>query len=93
MSKHAIDGGPAFPAYAGADVHKSDDDPTKDDPRNKILGGGMTLRDWFAGQALAGFMVDLEPKNASYWMIDAATNCYAVADAMIAARNAKGGAV
>lgn len=37
------DGGPAFPVHGG---HPGDD------PRNKILGGGMSLRDWFAGQAL-----------------------------------------
>ena len=46
---------------------------------------GMTLRDWFAGQALAGAMVDDEngvedhDKMAAY--------CYRQADAMIAARN------
>lgn len=44
-------GGPAFPVHGGADFYKDDRDPTKDDPRNQIIGGGMTLRDWFAAQA------------------------------------------
>ena len=42
MTGKLSDGGPAFPVHGGygADI---------DDPRNRILGGGMTLRDWFAG--------------------------------------------
>lgn len=44
---------------------------------------GMTLRDWFAGQALAGFTVatnsNIEPGRY-------ARACYALADAMLAAR-------
>ena len=46
---------------------------------------GMTLRDWFAGQALAGILADTnikaEPKPV-------AKVCYACADAMLAARGA-----
>lgn len=33
------DGGPAFPVHGGM---------PDDDPRNKIIGGGMSLRDYFA---------------------------------------------
>lgn len=40
---------------------------------------GMSLRGWFAGQALAGI-------NANT-AADAAALCYAIADAMLAARN------
>jgi len=44
---------------------------------------GMTLRDWFAGQALAG-------ANFAMWTVEGdgglAANCYRVADAMIAER-------
>jgi len=40
--------------------------------------GGMTLRDWFAGQALAGIMtrLDLESMNdcESYWVAEQAYN-------------------
>jgi hypothetical protein len=39
---------------------------------------GMTLRDWFAGQALAMSTPD-SPKNLAEW-------AYAVADAMLAKR-------
>ena len=62
-------------------------------------GQGMTLRDWFAGQFLAGAAVgndpldrkdgeSLEAARARYWGGVAAV-AYSAADAMIAAR--KGG--
>lgn len=47
---------------------------------------GMTLRDWFAGQALAGFMAC---ENTSAPWYDWAGNAYRMADAMLAARAAK----
>ena len=69
------DGGPAFP---GEEARPS-------------LGGsfriprsGMSLRDYFAGQALAGLLA------SSPGLIDdrvMAFNAYAIADAMIAARD------
>jgi len=44
---------------------------------------GMTLRDYFAGQALVGFMSDSDysapPPKTAIW-------CYIIADAMIEAR-------
>ena len=52
---------------------------------------GMTLRDWFAGQALSGMMAYQNPSRGDFH-----TNCddetiskcaYSYADAMIAARN------
>jgi hypothetical protein len=47
---------------------------------------GMTLRDWFAGQALAG----LQASVACNWTCDEfAAQAYKAADAMLAAR--KGG--
>jgi hypothetical protein len=44
---------------------------------------GMTLRDWFAGQALGGavFGVNVYEREA------VARHCFAIADAMIAERN------
>ncbi len=49
--------------------------------------GGMSLRDWFAGQALAGMMAH---KDSSKWTRnEVAGDCYAYADAMIAAREVK----
>jgi hypothetical protein len=72
------DGGAAFPhAIAIApsgDVYGSD-----------YFGGGMSLRDYFAGQALAG----------TGWSVGNAVECardaYAIADAMLTARK-EGGA-
>lgn len=42
------DGGPAFPVHGGALNENRD---RFDDPRNQIIGGGMSLRDWFATHA------------------------------------------
>ena len=47
-----------------------------------VLAHGMTLRDWFAGQALAGlaFMGTHQPYESD------AKHCYEMADAMLKAR-------
>ena len=49
---------------------------------------GMTLRDYFAGQALAGLLADSNASSRSVY----ATDAYDLADAMLAARERKGGA-
>jgi hypothetical protein len=51
-------------------------------PKDAISGGhlGMSLRDWFAGQALAGFLAD---PNCGSDMKGTASYCYQVADAML----------
>lgn len=73
------DGGPAFPNLGFSGVG----------------GNGMTLRDWFAGQALIGAATTI--KAASYEEVETqvapivARLTYAIADAMLAER-AKGGA-
>ncbi len=46
---------------------------------------GMSLRDWFAGQALVGICIG---EGSSSWEQDA-KNAYVVADAMLAVRDAK----
>ena len=51
------------------------------------LAQGMSLRDYFAGQALAG---NLANKNAIKWETsEVAFDCYRHADEMLAAREAK----
>lgn len=50
-----------------------------------FLFHGMNLRDWFAGQALAGWMAD--PKSSPENKEGIALSCYELADAMMAARN------
>jgi hypothetical protein len=67
-------------------------------PREYMHTGhsGMSLRDWFAGQALAGALASgklLSPSQAleaetvaEFW----ARSSYIVADAMLAAREGKG---
>lgn len=81
------DGGPAF--FHGPDPH----DPQK-------ATQGLTVRDWFAGQALAGLAGNPGgPYQANDWrgwgivncdVSDIAAECYEMADAMIAARKAEG---
>lgn len=94
LSKKPHDGGPAFPAMPG----------------NMAQGpccywGGMSLRDYFAAQAMQGMVPDMERMAeecarecaTSYRTAfeDTAAECarraYAIADAMLAER-AKGGA-
>ncbi len=72
---------PAFPEtkYAG----NSDRRPVDEAP-------GMSLRDWFAGQALAG-MIGANGPGDTPWAQDphtlVAATAYALADAMIAERS------
>lgn len=71
---NANNGGPAFPNDNGDDRYNN----------------GMTLRDWFAGQALAGRIASTRDPEASEW--DAtwwARKAYETADAMLKAREAK----
>lgn len=72
VSMHSVnDGGPAFPG----------------DQDSGCKGGGsegMTLRDWFAGQALLGMTTNVN--NTGACLTDFALFAYEQADAMIAAR-------
>jgi hypothetical protein len=75
MSAPTNNGGPAFPS-----VGEGFGNPSYSAP-------GMTLRDYFAGQALAGMFADRErlSTNAQHFSHDA----YLFADAMLAAREGK----
>ncbi|ANL02664.1 hypothetical protein [Rhizobium phage RHEph18] len=68
MSEIKTTGGPAFPGnYSYLDGMPSNYE-------------GMTLRDWFAGQVLCGFM---SAKAMHFNPDDDAAYCYRVADAML----------
>jgi len=69
MADHE-NGGPAFPVVETHPVHGS------------RIDFGMTLRDYFAGQALAG----LQFMDTERTYDTDAKNCYQMADAMIKAR-------
>jgi hypothetical protein len=74
------DGGPAFPLATSSGSNTS--------------VNGMTLRDWFAGQAMRG-LLGTDPTKSNFWDYPKGAkvedwlsrNAYQIADAMIAARN------
>lgn len=75
MSKKINDGGPAFPT----------------EPRGPAYGvayNGMTLRDWLAGQALAGLMAGYyaNPNSGGLGSEEIARLVYRQANAMLEAR-------
>ena len=72
MTDQPDDGGPAVPNIAG----------------NTVYSNGMSLRDWFAGQAVSAIPLrDWSEVPGDYEKIEAwAKAAYAVADAMIAER-------
>lgn len=78
MSAPINDGGPAFPNVPS-------------DPQYQSWDEGMTLRDYFAGKALNGYLASWEGTNApDFFTPDhVAPLAYAYADAMLEAR--KGG--
>ena len=69
------DGGPAFPSGALDVVRDKVESPVHD---------GMTLRDWFAGHALAGLAATNAQSSPEHYALAA----YMMADAMLAAREA-----
>jgi len=64
------DGGPAFPLTEDAVNHKN----------REFAMQGMSLRDWFAGQALVGLLANDRPIS------HVAPDAYAIADAMLVER-------
>ena len=74
------DGGPAFPRLERS---KPDSLPVRGAPTNYVHRsvGGMTLRDYFAGQALVGIMT-----RNNFQVTPWAELAYKVADAMLKER-------
>lgn len=87
MSTPINDGGPAFPVpvveYQGSHY------PMSGDPSYLKHGGGMTLRDWFAGQALSGILMNYTTEKFGVSELDVGFCAYKYADAMLAARERK----
>ncbi len=82
MSDPIKDGGSAFPS--GLYAYDGTGDPKPD---------GMSLRDWFAGMALQGWLASYDPSSihpaSSETANSLALSSYAMADAMLAAREGK----
>jgi len=80
-------GGPAFPiAPDGAYIPDCENPETH--PQREFPGHpGMTLRDYFAGQALAGTLAQGGVLMSGKYPESAARDAYGFADAMIEARN------
>ena len=74
MSKKIDNGGPAFP-FADCDISNA-----------AMRAQGMSLRDWFAGQALAGTIGNA---NWDAYPHETAAVAYMIADAMLKAREAQ----
>lgn len=83
------DGGPAFPRPNYVELDQTEYHPNRPG-RGSICGDdGMSLRDWFAGQALAGMLAcprDIQGAETRQTRVERA---YKYADAMLAER-AKG---
>lgn len=73
------------PSVKAAHADEPTPEPLATKPISLPLAESMSLRDYFAGQALAGLLVN---QGANFWDGDA-RNAYAAADAMIAAREVK----
>lgn len=74
------DGGPAFPMSSG------------EEPRQNSIthyNEGMSLRDWFAGQALKMIVINDVSGRPENFREHYSKGAYAWADAMLAARKAK----
>jgi hypothetical protein len=72
------DGGPAFPC------DWVDFQPTTGEQVIRLQHSGLSLRDWFAGQALVGLVASPATDHCTFGSV--ASSAYGYADAMIKAR-------
>ena len=92
MAGKIDDGGAAFPQLKNTGLARLD--PDGGAQMDKECTGGMTLRDWFAGQALVGILANPDISSSAArcdvsteeFREDTARAAFAAADAMIAAR-------
>jgi hypothetical protein len=77
----ANNGGPAFPRPIGFNGLTNHEEHEVSDAQ-----GGMTLRDYFAAQALTGVVSVLAFARQDIVWPDVAERCYELADAMLAER-------
>ena len=91
MTMQIEDGGPAFPQMRNTGLVAVSENGHHID---KVCDGGMTLRDWFAGQALAGIFASPDISSSAIRR-DVSTEefreytaraAFAAADYMLAAR-------
>jgi hypothetical protein len=86
MGDKPNDGGPAFPTRTPPLVRMSDSgDDVVSIPGTEREWPGMTLRDWFAGQAMVRVikLYDKLPDSAELL----AEGCYRIADALLAEKD------
>lgn len=81
------DGGPAFPF--GTKETTFDSYGGSRETADNGFHGGMSLRDWFAGQNAAGMAAAVGHTGTPYSPDTVAERSYAIADAMIAAREVR----
>jgi hypothetical protein len=79
MSTPINDGGPAFPHFKITEKGHIELCPQD----------GMTLRDYFAGQALAGMLINYTTQKFGVGEQTCAKGAYEFADTMLAAREGK----
>jgi hypothetical protein len=82
MSEKVYDGGQAFPGQ------EPDLRLFEDGEYGESHSRGMSLRDWFAGQALSYLTSEADNRGCQYDTI--ALRAYALADAMLAERIGRG---
>jgi hypothetical protein len=87
------DGGPAFPVIGiGPPLQYFDvNDPKKEmhtipGSERASVSGGMSLRDWFAGQALAGLFANVHTPPRAFSTDSAIVAAYLAADMMLEER-------
>ena len=82
-----FDGGPAFPVSTRPCV--TEDGHGHQDSESAWQFSGMTLRDWFAGQALVGLLYLLKDQQIEDYATATTAEAYRLADAMLRAREAR----